>query len=298
MKMLIKILLFFSFPVMIISCNNSSKSNEKNTETANLEKNQGFELVKKWETDKVLKTPESVCYDPEKEMLYVANIHGKPSEKDGNGFISTLSLSGEILELKWADSLNAPKGMGISEGFLYVTDISRVAKIDRENGRVVRYFEAEGAKFLNDITVGNDGMIYISDMSTNKIHKISGEEITVFIDKGHFKNVNGLYFANDTLFAGQKNCIKAVNPETGDEKDYIMNTGSIDGLEAAGNEFFLFSDWTGHVYIASAQHEKKLLLDTSADKINAADIEFIQGKNLLLVPTFFDNRVMAYEFVK
>jgi len=36
------------------------------------------------------------------------------------------------------------------------------------------------------------------------------------------------------------------------------------------------------------------LIDTTAMKINSADLEYIPNRNLLLIPTFFDNRVMAY----
>jgi hypothetical protein len=32
--------------------------------------------------------------------------------------------------------------------------------------------------------------------------------------------------------------------------------------------------------------------------MNTADIEFIEDKDLLLVPTFFDNRVVAYTLEK
>jgi hypothetical protein len=37
------------------------------------------------------------------------------------------------------------------------------------------------------------------------------------------------------------------------------------------------------------------VLNTREEKINAADIDYILRDNLLLVPTFFDNRVVAYE---
>jgi hypothetical protein len=36
------------------------------------------------------------------------------------------------------------------------------------------------------------------------------------------------------------------------------------------------------------------LLDTTPRKIYAADIDFVVDKKLLLVPTFFDNHVVAY----
>jgi hypothetical protein len=43
---------------------------------------------------------------------------------------------------------------------------------------------------------------------------------------------------------------------------------------------------------------KELLLDTSAEEIGAADIEYISEKNLLLIPTFFKNGLTAYELEK
>ncbi len=38
-------------------------------------------LVKKWETDTILKVPESVLYNPADKFIYVANIDGKPMAK-------------------------------------------------------------------------------------------------------------------------------------------------------------------------------------------------------------------------
>jgi hypothetical protein len=43
---------------------------------------------------------------------------------------------------------------------------------------------------------------------------------------------------------------------------------------------------------------KQSLLNTKDQEKNTADIWFIQEKDLLLVPTFFDNRVVAYKLVK
>jgi hypothetical protein len=37
------------------------------------------------------------------------------------------------------------------------------------------------------------------------------------------------------------------------------------------------------------------LLDTSEVEINTADIDYVPGKNMVLVPTFFTNRVDAYK---
>ena len=58
---------------------------------------QEHQLVKLWETDSVLKVPESVYYDEGAKVLYVANIEGdQPWEKDGKGFISRVSTDGKL----------------------------------------------------------------------------------------------------------------------------------------------------------------------------------------------------------
>jgi hypothetical protein len=41
----------------------------------------------------------------------------------------------------------------------------------------------------------------------------------------------------------------------------------------------------------------KEILDTMPVKVNCADFEFIKEKNLLIIPTFTDNRVMAYQLI-
>jgi hypothetical protein len=82
-------------------------------------------------------TPESVLYDAESDVYLVSNINGTPLEADDNGFISKVTPDGKITELKWIDGakdtikLNAPKGMAISGGVLYVADIDTLHKTRR-----------------------------------------------------------------------------------------------------------------------------------------------------------------------
>src|ERR671924_159588 len=71
-------------------------------------------IEKVWETPTELKTPESVIYEPNENVLFVSNIDGPPDRKDKQGFISKVSpLNGSIIELNWVTGLDAPKGMTI-----------------------------------------------------------------------------------------------------------------------------------------------------------------------------------------
>lgn len=252
-------------------------------------------LTKLWETTPELTTCESVCHDPQKDVLYVACINGNPAEKDGNGFIAQVSTSGEIVDQKWVEGLNAPKGMGIFRGRLYVTDIDRIVEIDIQHGRIVNDYPVEGAQFLNDISVDESGNVYVSDARMNKIHLLADNRVVTWLESEMLKGPNGLFAEDGHLLIGMSGSVLKVDIETKAIETYVENTTNIDGLEADGNGNYLISDWQGHVNLIAPGKEMMLLLDTTPAKINAADIEFIISKDLLLIPTFFDNRVTAYK---
>jgi hypothetical protein len=82
----------------------------------------------------------------------------------------------------------------------------------------------------------------------------------------------------------------------GDGSFEILNanvTGG-DGLVILDENVFLASRWQGEIYIIKDGVET-LLLDTKTAESNTADIDFIPGENLVIVPTFFKNKVVAYK---
>jgi len=252
-------------------------------------------LSKSWETAPGLLTPESVCYYPDSSFFFVSNINGKPLENDGNGFISVLDADGKILELQWISGLNAPKGMGIYRGKLYVTDINRVAKIDIATRTIEIFYEFPKAQFLNDIAIDASGNVYISDMISSKIYRIANGLKQVWMEDPALVSPNGLYVEGEELLVGCDNKILRIEIKFKRINEWISETGGIDGLKAIGQGQYLFSDWQGSVYLVNADKTIEKILDTSASGINAADIEYIPATRLLLVPTFNDNRVVAYE---
>lgn len=254
---------------------------------------QSDKLVKMWESPQSLKVPESVCFDPSSGFLYVSNVNGMPAEKDGNGFISKLNLDGTVAELIWVEGLNAPKGMGIANGKLYVTDIDRVAEIDIGSGTVV-FYDFPGAQFLNDIAIDGNGKVYVSDMMSARIYRLFQGRQETWLDDEKISGPNGLYVEKNDLLIGCKKIVRA-DISTGKFSVWLEGTGGIDGLEAVGDGRYVFSDWQGNVYLVNKDKSIEKILDTTPAGINAADIEFIPAKMLLLVPTFGDNRVIAYE---
>ena len=279
--------------IALAACEN--RKNDQAAEASGTEEEKApVTLQLKWETDPQLTTCESVLYDDNADVLYVSNINGAPDAKDGNGFISKVSLEGEITTLEWVKGMDAPKGMGLLDGKLYVADIDRVHEVDTQNGNISKSHPAEGATFLNDITV-KDNKVYVSDSRGGSVYVIEDGKLSLWMD--NLQGPNGLFAENgDFLMALWDG--KSLNTVDVSSKQVTERTTGIenpDGIEAISNNEYLVSSWNGLVHHIDGDWNKTLILDTRKDSVNSADIEYVKSKNLLLVPTFFKNTVRAYE---
>jgi len=251
-------------------------------------------LTKKWEV-KDLKVPESVFYDNLNSAIYVSNVTGAAAEKDNSGFISKLSPDGKVLSSNWIIGLNSPLGIGVVGNLLYVSDIDRVAEIDIKLGKINRMIEIPGSVLLNDIATDAQGNVYVSDSRNSSIHMIRQGKAELLMKSDKLDGVNGLYVSEGNLLAGLKDRIVSIDLKTKEIKDYILNTGGVDGLVPDGKGNFLISDWQGNIHLVGTGMEKEKLVDTTPAKVNAADIDYVVSRKLLLVPTFNANSVVAYE---
>lgn len=282
--------------VLTTACQNPKQDAE---ETSNADSGKApVTLQLKWETDTLLTTCESVLYDQDQDVLYVSNINGAPDGKDGNGFISKVSMDGKITDPYWAKGLDAPKGLGLSNGKLYVADIDKVHEIDTKSGKITRTYTVEGAKFLNDISIDSMGKVYISDSSGGSIYTIENGNLSTWMED--LDGPNGLFAEEGEMLMALWNnkSLNSIDPAT---RQVTLRTDSIenpDGIEAIGDGAYLVSSWNGMVHHIDSEWNGTLVLDTREDSISAADIEYVKSKNLLLVPTFFKNKVMAYEVIK
>jgi sugar lactone lactonase YvrE len=256
-------------------------------------------LVKVWESDSTLRVPESVLYDAGTDALYVTNIDGKSDALDGNGFISKMTLDGTITNLRWATGLNAPKGMGIHGNTLYVTDVYRLVAINLGTGQVEKTYDAVDTKnaFLNDVTIDRKGTVYVSDSRFDKLYRLQDGQWTVMMEGEHLNRPNGLLAVekNKLLLGCTKlGALRALNLETKTMMTLTEGMAATDGIVPDGKDNYFVSDWNGQIFFVEATGDKQQLLDTRADKLNTADIEYVKKAKLLLVPTFFGNKVVAY----
>jgi sugar lactone lactonase YvrE len=265
---------------------------------------ENLELI--WELNG-LSNPESVVYNPELNHLYVSNVNGTPNEKDNNGFISIVSMDGRIINEKWITGLNAPKGLALHDRILYVADIDELVAINIDNGRIINKYKVDDAKFLNDVTATPDGDIYVSDMMLNRIHVLTGNNFSIWLESDELDNPNGLHFTEDDIVVGcwGKMTDGFATAVAGHLKRVSMKTknissigdgsavGNLDGVEGDDETGFYVTDWmNGGLFHINSKGDVTKLLELSQ---GSADHEFIKSKDLILIPMMKDNKLLAYK---
>jgi hypothetical protein len=281
----------------IVSCNSAQKKNTVKTETQAADPAYKIELT--WESDTLLRTPESVLIDRERNVLYVSNVNLNPWEKDGNGFISKMDMQGNITELKWIEGLNAPKGMGILENSLFIADIDVLVEANIETGEIMNKLEFEGEPQLNDITVGEDGVVYVSGSGSQKIYAVKNGDVNVYLQGEEGERFNGLYWEKDRmlLITSASSQFKEINHDSKEVEIIAENMGHGDAIAPVGDGGYLCTSWAGKIFYVSAGGETTTLLDTETLEENAADLDFSIENQILYVPTFFKNQVKAYQLI-
>ncbi len=254
-------------------------------------------VSKLWSSEAELKVPESVLYDAKNQRLYVSNIDGMgPWEKDGKGSIAMLTLSGKILNPAWINGLHAPKGMALYKDFLLVADVDSVVIIDHARAQILKKIHIEGANGLNDITIDKQGNMYISDSRKKKIFFVDAVKMEpkTYIGDG-LESPNGLLYVDKLLYMVDNGKFYKIDKDK--KKTLIAEglEGGSDGIEQVDEHTFLVSCWSGMVWLVNSNGEKKIMLDTRDEKVNAADIGYDPKNKIFYVPTFWKNTVAAYQ---
>ena len=255
-------------------------------------------------------TPESVLYEGDSDTYLVSNINGSPLAADGNGFISKIAPDGSVISLKWIDGskegvdLNAPKGMAIQNGVLYVADLTQVRMFDIATGQPQGSIDIPGSSFLNDMCDGPDGSVYVSDSGlkggetgfvpsgTDAIYQIKADGSYKAIATGDaLGRPNGILAKAGgvmvvTFGSGEVYTIDANGQRQDSPKP---PKGALDGLVRLADDRYIISSWGGSaLYIL--ENGKYSLLATALDA--PADIGFDSKRQRVLVPLFKQNKVV------
>jgi sugar lactone lactonase YvrE len=257
--------------------------------------------------------PESILFDSAADMYLVDNINGDPLAKDGNGFISEVSPDGRVVALKWVAggvngvTLNAPKGSGIKGDTLFVADIDAVRMFNRTTGAPLGSITIPGATFLNDLCIGPDGTVYITDSGlkmaggkqatsgSDALWKLGPRHRPIAVARGKdLGEPNGIVADSSgvtmvTLGSGQVFHFDAAGRRSELPKP---PKGALDGLVALPDGALLLSSWQGQAVYKLAGGQ----FTTVADSIQSpADIGWDPTRHRVLIPDMMANRLIFRE---
>ena len=255
-------------------------------------------------------TPESVKWDADQGVWFVSNINGSPGAKDGNGFISRLRADGTVDSLQFVAggrggvTLNGPKGMAIVGDTLWVADIDAIRGFNRRTGALVANITVK-AVFLNDVAVGPDGTLYVTDTGIrfdaqgqpnhpgpDRIFAIKGRTVTVAAEGDWLQWPNGITwdaaggrfivvpFGGKTLMGWKPGQARGDSLGAG--------PGGEDGVEIMPDGRVLVTSWAdSSVFALDGGSTTRVVSGVNSP----ADIGFDPARSLLAIPILSENRV-------
>ena len=244
-------------------------------------------LTLAWTVDGVFTSPESAIYDEARDVIYVSNVNGYTT--NGLGYLSALSVDGDIIEEKWLEGVNAPTGMAISGDTLFVADFNRVAEVDIPSRTVRRFYDAPDENpGVNDVALSPEGALFVSASAVSAIYKLQGDELVTWAQSDALKFANGLYADAQTLFVAgfYLRRIDLVSKEIeafGD--DAVLE--DLESIEAApdGGYFVTMIGDNPIMHVSDAGGVSQVL----ERAVFSADIEVIHNQRLLIAPSGGDS---------
>ncbi len=251
-----------------------------------------------WRSGRDFLIPESAAYDSATDAFYVSNYDGyNPSQGAGRQSISKLMPDGKVAALQWVSGLNNPTGLAVRNGRLYAVERTGIVEIDIPSAKIVNRIVLPGAGFPNDITVAENGDIFVSDSRKGCIYKISGGQAEEWLGGPSITAPNGIHALKGKLIVGTNGdgCLKAVDLATKDISVLTnLGVGTIDGLGSDRESNLLVSHNEGRLFRVSPDGRVETILDTTALRMNIADFTYVADKNVVVFPTFTDSRVAAF----
>lgn len=229
--------------------------------------------------------PETVLPLPDNSLL-VSNVCG--FAEAGSGFLSLLDSDGKVIDWRIVENLDAPLGMTLHKDLIYVVDFNQVKTFHWPELDHVSTISLHTA-VANDVAVGADGSIYITDTSRGEVVVVGPDrEQNVFIEEARFPGANGIHIRGDALYVGgaqlwhvdlKSGAVKTIGP------DWLAD---IDGIEQESDGTLQVTP-VGGPLIRLADPLEIL----GGGDVSSANHGYSERLGLALIPTGFDNAVIA-----
>lgn len=236
--------------------------------------------------------PETVLALPDNTLL-VSNVCD--FKQDGNGYLSRLQADGQVLDWHFVEGLDAPLGMAIHQQQVYVIDRNRLKVFDWPAFSPAFTIEME-TSVANDLAISPAGDIFVTDTAKGEvIHIRQGGQQSVLTGAANFENANGIAFHDGDLYVGgqrlwrvdlQSNEIATIGPE------WISD---IDGIEFEADGTMQITPVAGPLIRYRGDDDIEVL---AGPGVSSANHGYAEKSGLALIPTGFDNTVIAIRVPK
>ncbi|HYD72100.1 MAG TPA: hypothetical protein VEF55_03115 [Candidatus Binatia bacterium] len=242
--------------------------------------------------------PESVALSADGTFLYVTNVNGEGEAQDGNGFISRVSLEGEVLQREFATGLDAPKGVMAGGDALYVADIDELVVLDAATGAIRRRVPAAGARFLNDLAFAPDGQVLVADSATRRIYGVRSDTAEIWLEHELLDSINGLLPETDRLVVTtMSGRLLAIDYESRAVTVLAEGLGNADGVAPIGEGRYLISEWPGLMHVVNTTGGSQVtIMDTQQEERYLND--FLLIGDILYQPHWEPSELTAYRVVQ
>jgi len=231
--------------------------------------------------------PETVLPLPD-DTLLVSNVCD--FQESGNGFLTLLAADGSVIDWKIVAALDAPLGMALRGDRLYLIDRNRVKIFAWPGYEHLETIDLD-TQVANDIAVSRNGTIYVSDTAGNQVLEVGTDRAqSVLTGKPQFQGANGIHVNGDALYLGGSRLWRV------DLKNLSVTTigpewlTDIDGIEMERNGTLQITPVGGPLVRFCTDDSLEIL---GGEGISSANHGYAENLNLALIPTGFDNTVVA-----
>ncbi len=231
--------------------------------------------------------PETVLPLPD-DTLLVSNVCD--FRKAGNGFLTLLDGTGEVIDWRVVEGLDAPLGMALVDGLLYVVDNNQVRILEWPGYKAREIISLE-TQVANDIAVATDHTLYVTDTARGEVTVITpGREQSLLVGAGAFSGANGLHIDDRVLYVGGERLWRV------DLEDSTVSTigpawlADIDGIEMEADGTLQVTPVGGPLVRLGTEIQV-----LGGDGVSSANHGYAERLKLALIPTGFDNTVLAIQ---
>ena len=255
-------------------------------------------VSEQWQTAPVFSSPESVVFDPQRELLYVSNMRNSavPDSYTPDDVVSKVSLNGDVIQLAWVTGLIEPTGITLFNDKLYIVERTGIAIASLDSGEIIQRIPIHTTRFLNDITINQNGDIYVSASDDNRIILIRKGSVSEWLEHETLAHTNGLFVSGNILYAAtiKHSALQAINIDTHNITTLaLFPNGMLDGVQVVGDNYWV-SLYEGELISVSPKGEKQTLLNLRGSGNTIADFIFIETKRLLIVPSLSHNKLISF----